>query len=140
MAILTPVIEGMCAACAGRVLYMSETCIQHTLIKSDDCAFPQRGVVRHHDIAFPAHDKPLHKLKYLLSRDPVKVASRLVRNDNGWVGDNGAGYGNALLLPPDSSRGNAPGVGEVDDSEAVSTCAFFSFSKPDNSRGSSTFS
>src|SRR5512143_1610844 len=57
------------------------------------------GIVGHHDNRFPRFSiEPIHQIEDLLSRNPVEVSCRLVGNQDGRVGDNCAGNGNALLL------------------------------------------
>jgi len=73
-------------------------CSRHLYRDTDVCAFFAPRVVGHHDNSLT--DSRLSRSIRSRFPPPQPVESPLAhRNQDGWVGDNGAGNGDALLLP-----------------------------------------
>src|SRR5512139_292081 len=76
--------------------------VQDTFVEISDGMrlFCRPRVVGHHDNSLTRFTiESIHQIEDFLRRYPVEVSGRLIGNQDGWVGDNGAGNGDALLLP-----------------------------------------
>src|SRR5512139_1146099 len=95
--------------------------VQDTFVEIPDGMrlFCRPWVVGHHDNSLTRFTiESIHQIEDFLRRNPVEVSGWLIGNQDGWVSDNGAGNGDALLLPSGELTGiMIHSTGKIDDLE-----------------------